>query len=292
MSITKKKKKKAITSWYAKVRSRHPSHEVLRRQRALLLPFRSVVRFGSDTPVQEVYPKSYTKGVVEINTTKAISNSSSKFNMKDAFMRNNVESAPYFHISMLGSDKLVYDAWEEHIPFNELPYPLVAKKNYGSRGQGMRKLENEEELRDFLAGNTNGYYLEKYLNYSREYRLHVTKNGCFYTCRKMLKSDTSDDIRWFRNDSNCVWYVEENENFNKPGNWDKIVAESVKALNAVGLDIGACDVRVSAKNDKETGEQKFAIIEINSAPSFGDRTEEEYLKVLPKLIRDKYRSLG
>jgi type I restriction enzyme S subunit len=43
---------------------------------------------------------------------------------------------------------------------------------------------------------------EVMLNNSREYRLHVTADGCFYACRKMLKADAEE--RWYKNDSNCV----------------------------------------------------------------------------------------
>ena len=49
-----------------------------------------------------------------------------------------------------------------------------------------------------------------------------------------------DDERFVRNDKNCVWILESNPMFDKPSNWQEIVDESVKALHAVGLDVGAC----------------------------------------------------
>jgi glutathione synthase/RimK-type ligase-like ATP-grasp enzyme len=75
--------------------------------------------------------------------------------------------------------------------------------------------------------------------------------------------------------------------FDKPVNWDVIVEESVKALNAVGLDFGAVDLRCqSAKYSKgRTREDPdFIVVEINSAPSFGELTLQKYIEELPKIL--------
>lgn len=142
-----------------------------------------------------------------------------------------------------------------------------------------------------MKGRELGKYIfEAYFNGVREYRLHISKNGCFYTCRKMLKSDTPKEERWHRHSDTCTWIVEDNPLFDKPVNWDEIVAECVKALTAVGLDVAAFDVRVqSAKteNGKKRENVDFRIIESNSAPSFGDTTLQKYLEELPKIIQNK-----
>jgi glutathione synthase/RimK-type ligase-like ATP-grasp enzyme len=198
--------------------------------------------------------------------------------MKHAFKEYEVKSAPFYMMSDL-----------DEIDYDEINYPIIAKRNYGSRGNGMRKLNSPEELEDFFNSDPKGYYFEEYQNLAREYRLHVTEDGCFYACRKMIKGDTPEDQRWFRNDSNCTWFLEDNEGFNKPSNWSEIEAECVKALKAVGLDFGACDVRVSS-NTQEDGTHKFSIIEINSAPSFGEITAQKYIEMLPELLRKKRNS--
>ncbi len=182
---------------------------------------------------------------------------------------------------------------KEEISLGNLPYPLVAKLNMGSRGSGMVKIDTKEQLSDFLKNKVVGrsYYFERFYSFTREYRLHVDATGCFYTCRKVLKEETPNDKRWYRNDSNCNWIREENELFDRPVNWEKIEAECVKALKAVGLDVGACDLKVqSAKNDKGTkrDEPDFIVIEINSAPAFGDITMEKYKDRLPKILANKY----
>ena len=137
------------------------------------------------------------------------------------------------------------------------------------------------------------YIFEKYYNYNREYRLHVSENGCFYTCRKMLKTEAPQEARWYRNDEHCVWILEDNESFDKPVNWDKVVEESVKSLKAVGLDFGAVDLRIQSSkkaNGEVRDEPKFIVVEINSAPSFGDKTTEKYIEELPKLLINKYQN--
>jgi len=275
-----KKIVKAITSQFRpKIRSRHPSHGVL-RGKLTMLPFPSVVRFGSTSKVPDVVTKSgKTIKRVEINTPEAVQNSASKFKMKDCFKAGNVKTAEFWKVSEV---KASLNSWDQ--------FPLVAKINFGSRGRGMHKIDNIEQLKTFLnSKDLSGYYFEKFYNYNREYRLHVSVDGCFYTCRKMLKKDTPEDKKYFRNDSNSTWIVETNPDFDRPSNWNTIVSECVKAMQAVGLDVGACDVRVQSENSSKGKRESvdFIIIEINSAPSFGEITAQKYLEELPKILRRK-----
>lgn len=259
------------TKRFARIKSRHPSHSCFRKHNGGILANRlAVVRFGS---------VSESSAPIEINSIKAIKTSSSKILMKTAFDTKGVNSPKWYkNIAALRADR------------SELSYPIIAKKVFGSRGQGMKKFDDEATLFTFVDSNPSGYYFEEYKNYAREYRLHVTEEGCFYTCRKMIKSDTPEENRWFKNDSNCVWILEENPSFAKPANWNEIEADCVKALKAVGLDFGACDVRVRSEAN-DNGKHKFTIIEINSAPSMGAITEEKYKVMLPKLINRKANGL-
>lgn len=287
-----------------KIRSRHGSHDVIRGNLEAL-PFRSVVRFGSLTPTKDVYPFSVAKKIpiIEINTVEAVKNSASKYLMKRCFSNAGVKTADWWDIyygvydfkgillsSHLGNEE------PSNEPFN-LPYPIVAKHHFGSRGTGNYLLKSAADLQQWMNGKTlNKYIFEQYLKgMDREYRLHVNKNGCFYTCRKMLKQDTPDSCRWYRNDSNSTWIMESNEMFDKPVNWLEIEAECIKALNAVGLDIAAFDVKVQTSKDKKgvvREKPEFSIIECNSAPSFGKVTSEKYKEVLPKLLQKKWESIS
>lgn len=273
MKKAKKALKKKYTLFRTRVFSRHPSHSPLRKLLALL-PFKSVVRFGSTTT---------SVGRIECNTVKAVKTSASKKLMKIAFEKAGVITAQWA------------GGWPEakntEHDFSNLKFPIVAKHIFGSRGTGNYLLKTLAEFETWAKGKTLANYLfEIFHDYSREYRLHVTKDGCFYTCRKMLKNDTPKNKRWFRNDSNSTWVLETNPAFDKPVNWNKIVEESVKALSSVGLDIGAIDVKVqSAKDSKGNArkEPKFIILETNSAPSLKSEGLARYLIQLPLILKQK-----
>jgi D-alanine-D-alanine ligase-like ATP-grasp enzyme len=281
-----------IHNFRPKIRSRHPSHAPLRQRGALpLFPFKSVIRFGSTTVLPDTIDNGGSR--IEINTVQAVKNSSSKYLMKQCFTDNQVKTADWWTCS--GNNYTFTFRHDEGIQNNtleNLPYPIISKSFFGSRNQGNKKHDNAEQLRAWLVGkDLNGYIFEKYYNYIREYRLHISKNSCFYSCRKMLKEDTAEEDKWYRNDVHCVWILEENELFDKPKNWDKVVAESVKALNAVGLDIGAVDVRIQGAKDQRGNvrdEPDFIIVEINSAPSFGDVTIVKYKIELANLLNQKH----
>ncbi len=80
--------------------------------------------------------------------------------------------------------------------------------------------------------------------------------------------------------------------FDAPVNLKNIQNECIKALKSVGLDFGACDVRVQSNLNKDGNERKnsspeFSIIEINSAPSMAEVTASVYLKEFVRLIDKK-----
>ena len=163
------------------------------------------VRFGSKT--------IWNKSDKFLNSPESISNSSNKETMKQCFSEHEVMTAPWWSSMQALAEE------------NEIPFPIIAKKKYGSRGQGMVKIDNQEQLDVFIVNTrVEGYIYEQFRNYSREYRLHINSEGCFYTCRKMLKSGTLEKDRWFRNDSNSVWYIEDNEKFDKPSSIRSLLA--------------------------------------------------------------------
>jgi glutathione synthase/RimK-type ligase-like ATP-grasp enzyme len=281
-----------------RIRSRHPSHSALRPKlkNLPLFPFKSIIRFGSITTRTSGSILNAEVNMIELNTIESIKNSSNKLLMKSCFDTNEVKTADWWtYISTdLDFGFVLKDGSSDSSLNNleDLPYPIISKNIYGSRGTGNKKHDTPESLRSWMVGKSlTNYIFEKYHNYVREYRLHVDSEGCFYACRKMLKSDTPQESRWYRNNDHCVWIMESNELFDKPSNWDEIVLHSVNALKAVELDVGAVDLRVqSAKNQDETVREnpKFIVIEINSAPSFGTITEEKYIEQLPKILNRKY----
>ena len=281
------KLKKKYKLYYPMVCSRHPSHSILRakNQTLPLLPFKSVIRLGSSTE---------SDGRLEINTVEAVKNSASKLLMKQKFTEAGVKTANWYTFSnylFYPNGDLTLGGTDQTRDIETIEYPIVAKSLFGSRGIGNTKFNTKEELEAWLPNkNLNNYIFEQFVKMTREYRLHVTKFGCFYTCRKLVKNDAPEDT-WQKHDDVCNWVLEENPSFKKPKNWDAIVADCVKAKDALGLDICAFDVGVQgAKDGVERENPEWVIFESCSAPSFGAITGQEYIKILPKLLIDKYNN--
>jgi hypothetical protein len=286
-----KPKLKTITSFTPQVRSMHPSHRVLKGT-LNKVKARVIVRLGSTTTTQEAYPTKTAEQlskVIEINTVQAIKNSASKLLMKQCFTRAGVKTAQWYtanrvdNFSAHNNNGNSYNSVSTGI--SQLPYPIIAKSLYGSRGEGNTKLDNQQQLEAWIRDKVlSNYIFEKFYTYSKEYRIHVTNDGCFYTCRKLLRNDTPESEQWHRHDENSVWIVEENPAFKKPTNWNDIVADCISAKNALGLDICAFDVKTqgSLKTNPE-----WIILESCSAPSFGEITAIKYKEELNKLISQK-----
>ena len=245
---------------------------------------RSVFRLGSITPTEEIFPRgvALNKPIIEINTAEACHNSGDKILMKELFYQNNVKTAEWGVLSkQLAGVEMDMDCyWDK--------FPAIVKHKNSCKGKGIYYFENEDSLIDGIQelSRLENYIIEEYKNYSKEYRLHVTKDGCFYTCRKMLKEDAEE--RWHRHDMNSVWIMEENPLFEKPSNWDLIVEESVKAMKSLGLDICSVDMKVqSEKNQDRGGNPEFIILECNSASSMGEITLIKYEEQLRKMLNGK-----
>jgi len=275
-------KRKKFTMFRTKVKSRHPTHSPLRTELPLL-PFRSIVRLGSTTK---------SNGRIECNTVEGVKNSANKLLMKQCFTRAEVKTADWWRYIENIFVHEYKDGSEEHLGLDNLPYPIVCKSLFGSRGEGNTLVKSKQELEKWMIGkNLNNYIFERFYSYLREYRLHVTKNGCFYSCRKMLKTGTPEDKKWTRHDDNCVWILENNDSFDKPVNWDLIVNDCIKALKSLQLDICCFDVKVQSKNDLKgvlRPNPEWIIIESGSAPSFATITTQKYLEQIPKVLKEKY----
>ena len=259
-----------------KLKIRTKNHTAQPLKNLIEVNTRCVFRLGSLTPTEEIFPRgvALNKPIIEINTAEACHNSGDKILMKNLFSENDVKTAIWAEMSD-GIAKI----------FPEMP--AIIKHKNSCKGQGIFYIENQEALDEFINARVNrslgNYIIEKYYNYSKEYRLHVTKDGCFYTCRKMLKEDAEE--RWHRHDMNSVWIMEENPLFEKPSNWDLIVDECVESLNAVGLDIGACDIKVQSEKGRDRGgNPEFIVMEVNSAASFGEVTVIKYEEQLRKML--------
>jgi glutathione synthase/RimK-type ligase-like ATP-grasp enzyme len=248
---------------YLKIKSRHPSHQFLRK--AIKTNRKVLARFGSTTPTKRKY--HYV-----INPIEGIENSSDKLLMKGKF-----EQAGIKHCRWFAYENGIVDPDGNKVQIEK--FPIIAKHRFGSRGRGNYKLDNNDQLNEFLTRrkvDLNKFIFEQYTTFSREYRLHVYED-CFYTCRKLRRNETPQRDRWKFNNDTCVWILEKNPSFNKPDTWDEIIIDCIRAKNAIGLTIGACDVRVSKEGD-------WKIVEINSAPALGNVGKERYFKQINEIV--------
>lgn len=285
MKTTKTKK---FTQFRPLILSRHPSHDILRlkHKKIATLPYRSVIRFGSSTEVEDTIAKGGNR--VEINTIASIRNSASKLLMKQKFTEAGVKTAKW----------VTFDRYNNLA--EELGFPLVAKSYHGSKGKGNTLIKTPEELTAWYNSRKhNSYIFEQFMNYGHEFRLHITTDGCFYTCRKALKKDVPEEDKWRRHDDICVWFLEENESFFKPNSWNDIERDCVNALKAIGADILSFDVRVQTPTDRDGNArpyQDYVLLECNSASSMSNGTDEvsvcaqKYIDIIPKVILNKVKN--
>ena len=285
-------KKKKYTLFRPMILSRHPSHDILRlkHKKIAALPYRSVIRFGSSTEVEDSVAKGGNR--IEINTVNAIKISANKLLMKQKFVEAGVKTAEW----LPGSTG-------KAVVLETIGFPMVIKAHHGSKGRGNTLIKNEDDWNDWWTKNNSSanYIFEKFMNFGHEFRLHVTEDGCFYTCRKALKQDVPEDQKWRRHDDICVWFLETNENFQKPNSWNDIVSDCVKALKTAGADLLSFDVRVQTPRDKDGNlrpYQEYILLECNSASSMDNGTGEvsvcaqKYIDEIPKIIIRKAKQNG
>src|SRR5688572_21772088 len=137
--------------------SRHPTHRAIKKKLPSL-PFRTVIRLGSQTEVANKH--------VSLNTPQGVRNAADKLLMKQCFDTAGVKTAPWWHNDhkTKGLSKRI----------EGLKYPQVAKHRFGSRGTGVYKINDDEEMKRFLGSHdAPNYIFEQFKPYNREYRLHV-----------------------------------------------------------------------------------------------------------------------
>jgi len=256
-----------------RIRTKNPSAIPLRGQ--ILVPFLSVARLGSLTPLKSVFPNRDLSRIVECNTTDAIENSRNKLRMKKCFTDYDIPQAIH---------------WDSHLRFptdtRELPYPIVAKKIYGFKAKGMKLLNSKEELDSFISKtNLEGYFFEKFYNFGKEYRIHATPEKAFLSWRKLRREDA--DQKWYFNSSNCNWVSEEHELFQKPSNWKELEQIASLAIQSTGLDIGAVDIRIQSSSSNP----KYIVCEVNSAPQLGEVGVVHYIREIKNLLVTKFNKL-
>jgi glutathione synthase/RimK-type ligase-like ATP-grasp enzyme len=258
---------------FVRIRTKNYTARPLRR--SILFDDWAIVRLGSRTPNNHCFKTP--RKAIEINTIEAIDNSRDKLKMKSCFNSLKVPQAEWWTTDDYMNDRFVK---------SKLPYPIVIKRICGFQGRGMELINSEKEFNTWLSNHKNlsGWYFERFYNYSREYRLHVSSvSGVFLSWRKLRTKEATN--RWFFNSTNSEWIGEDNEKFDKPFSWDKMKKAAEDAIKATKLDIGAVDIRVQSNKKEE--DPKFIVCEVNSAPALGNVGIEKYKEEILKILQSK-----
>lgn len=141
----------------------------------------------------------------------------------------------------------------------------------GHSGQGIEILGADDVYRGFVKAPLYTKYIKK----DQEYRLHVFQGEVFFVQRKARKLDVPDnEVNWkVRNLDGGFIYA--NKDVEVP---DEYKQEACKAVAALGLDFGACDLIT----EKNTG--KPYILEVNCAPGLAGSTLDKYVEQFQKVM--------
>lgn len=244
-----------------------------------------IYRMGSTTPTDKITKKH---NVIEINSIEGNRYSANKLLMKKRFARGKIRTPRYF-ISKANEDDFPNQI--KHY-LKEWPTGIICKRYNSSKGNGIFLIKEPADAIKFIEYaksctptkifDSCNWVFERFSTYGKEYRIHCSLDGCFYSCRKEIKKDAK--VKWHRHGDNSVWIYEDNPEFDKPDNWDDIVKGCVDALKSIHLDLGAFDVKVQKGKTP-----KYLILEVNSAPGLRDDGLDAYKKELTKIINNKIK---
>lgn len=114
-----------------------------------------------------------------------------------------------------------------------------------------------------------------YIPKKHEYRYHVFNGKVIDVQRKARNKEVADeDVNWkVRNHDNGFIFMREGVEI-----VPEAEAEAIKAVEALGLDFGAVDIIWNEKQNK------YYVLECNSAPGLTGTTLEKYTKVFKEMI--------
>lgn len=225
-------------------------------------PVKVMVRHGASAKAlsaQVRYP-------VEVNSIVAIKNNANKAKMKELLEKAQVKTIESFDNTAENRQKFKDNKWN-----------VVFKRRNHRRGIGMEFLPLAEI--DKLANpQYNNGLIERRINVAREWRVHCAPAlNKSYPLEKRRKLDAEKSPA--RNISNSAFF----EEFDKPANWNEALELCNKAVEAVGLDVGAVDLAWSGKF--------WYIIEVNSGAGVGEKSRAWYANVYKELVELKVNNL-
>ena len=146
----------------------------------------------------------------------------------------------------------------------------------GNSGRGIVDIQNEEQLSDIPAGTL----FPKYTPKKWEFRVHVFRGEAFATHRKALRRDRGTTIgytpNWRIRSYDNGFIFERHIEFEVPAS---VAEQARRAVAALGLDFGACDVIYNQIRDKSY------VLEVNTAPGIEGETVLDYALVFTNYVK-------
>lgn len=137
----------------------------------------------------------------------------------------------------------------------DLGTDFLRRRKHHIQGKDIIKLSPRAHLN---RSKRSGYYVQ-YLEKEAEFRLHIFQDKCIGVAQKVARQDEeANPLIWnFENGWDLIYTPKDKRDEDIP-NYQAMEAESVKALQALGLSFGAVDLIVV--------EDKPYILEVNTAP--------------------------
>jgi glutathione synthase/RimK-type ligase-like ATP-grasp enzyme len=152
----------------------------------------------------------------------------------------------------------------------ELGCDLLRRRLHHTRGKDIIRVKPTDNL---PRRRRSGYYVQL-LDKDAEFRLHMFGSDCIGMAQKLNTSGQGDPLIWNDDHGWEFKYIPQDEREQVPY-YNEMVAESAKALKAIGLNFGAVDL-IMVKG------QPY-ILEVNTAPAL--HQTKRYSKAMIKWIQ-------
>lgn len=220
-------------------------------------PHHLVINWGSAK-----VPNWYHNGVNLINSFDSVNRASNKLLTARSFKEAGVSTPEWT------TDHSVAVGW-----LREGRFVVARKYLRDMAAKGLVLLKDPDITKEVLEDS--GYVLYSlYKKKKDEYRIHILNETVFSFSQKKLRNgfERNEETWQIRNYRRGWIYARTDVIPNK-----KVLAESIKAVEALGLDFGAVDV---GWNDHEGNAY---IYEVNTAPGLEASTLEDYVRAFSKL---------
>ena len=200
---------------------------------------------------------------VVYNRADAISNITNKYRSRQLFAENGVATPKNITL-----DNVV-----------DADFPIIARPFQHSKGRNFIELNDITALRNHY--NNSRYYYSAFVNKTHEFRIHVALGKVLGV---MEKNPVEGSIAWNRavTDSDPFTYIPWSDTDSR--NLKPVLLEALKAVDAVGADMGGVDVMMTADGSA-------SVLEVNSAPTLNssDYMAQRWAKMWDFMFKSETR---